>query len=80
MPPHTPPPKIPRPLSPQELPEKYRSAERKVRMIIVALPIAIVTSWFLYNRLVNGEEQKKFIVSKKTGPAAVVAEEKNENR
>ncbi|KAA8894001.1 hypothetical protein FN846DRAFT_904893 [Sphaerosporella brunnea] len=49
---------IPTPLSPQELPAKYKSAERKVRTAIVALPIAIVTSWVLYNRLIKGEERK----------------------
>lgn len=41
---------IPRPLSPQELPAKYKGAEIKVRLVIIALPIAIVTSWVLYQR------------------------------
>ncbi|KAI5808509.1 hypothetical protein DFH27DRAFT_539494 [Peziza echinospora] len=52
---------IPRPLSSAQLPAKYKSAERKVRLIIIALPIAIVTSWVLYKRLVEGEERKRFI-------------------
>ncbi|KAF8541620.1 hypothetical protein BDD12DRAFT_828550, partial [Trichophaea hybrida] len=53
--------RIPMPLSPQELPEKYKYAERRVRTAIIALPIAIVTSWVLYNRLVQGEERKVLV-------------------
>lgn len=33
-------------------------ATSRVRTAIVALPIAIVTSWVLYGRLVKGEERK----------------------
>src|SRR5205809_5248863 len=62
----------PRPLSPKELPAKYKPAERRyviqdamtsnrrlicydswtfrIRAIIVALPVAIVSSYFLYKR------------------------------
>lgn len=36
---------------------------RRVRTAIVALPIAIVTSWVLYNRLVKGDERKRFPLS-----------------
>jgi len=32
------------------LPEKYRPAARKITLALVALPIAIVTSWVLYQR------------------------------
>jgi hypothetical protein len=35
--------------------------ECRVRTAIIALPIAIVTSWVLYNRLVNGEERKVLV-------------------
>ncbi|KAI5844528.1 hypothetical protein DFP73DRAFT_584966 [Morchella snyderi] len=52
---------IPRPLSPGELPSKYKPAERRVRVMIIALPIAIVTSWVLWNRLVKGEERKVLV-------------------
>ncbi|CCX12547.1 hypothetical protein FPQ18DRAFT_384367 [Pyronema domesticum] len=51
---------IPRPLSPKELPAQYKGAERKIRTAIVALPIAIVTSYVLYQRIFKGEERKKF--------------------
>ncbi|EPS42156.1 hypothetical protein H072_3874 [Dactylellina haptotyla CBS 200.50] len=53
-------PQIPIPRTPEELPAKYRPAATKVKLIIVALPIAIVSSYMLYKRLVMGEEPKRF--------------------
>ncbi|KIW01533.1 uncharacterized protein PV09_07011 [Verruconis gallopava] len=44
---------------PGELPAKYKPALRRVQAIIVALPIVIVTSYMLYERLVLGVEPKK---------------------
>ncbi|KAH7400257.1 hypothetical protein BKA64DRAFT_707944 [Cadophora sp. MPI-SDFR-AT-0126] len=44
----------------QQLPKNYKPVARKVTMAIVALPIAIVTSYVLYQRLVLGEEKKLF--------------------
>jgi hypothetical protein len=52
---------IPTPLSYKELPSKYKPAERKVRAVIIALPVAIVTSWVLYERLFLGQEQKVLV-------------------
>ncbi|KZF26172.1 hypothetical protein L228DRAFT_242596 [Xylona heveae TC161] len=51
-------------------PEKYNSVARKVTFTLVALPIAIVTSYFLYERLVTGVERKRL----------VTAEEKTERK
>ncbi|KAK0102705.1 hypothetical protein ONS95_006307 [Cadophora gregata] len=48
----------------QQLPKNYRPVARKVTMAIVALPIAIVTSYVLYQRLVLGEEKKLFPMPK----------------
>ncbi|KAH8144432.1 uncharacterized protein LAJ45_11600 [Morchella importuna] len=62
---------IPRPLSPGELPSKYKPAERRVRVMIIALPIAIVTSWVLWNRLVKGEERKVLVRHASTTPPAM---------
>ncbi|KFZ16378.1 hypothetical protein V502_05120, partial [Pseudogymnoascus sp. VKM F-4520 (FW-2644)] len=42
----------------QQLPKGYKPVARKVTMVIVALPIALVTSYVLWQRLVMGEEQK----------------------
>ncbi|KAI9815978.1 MAG: hypothetical protein M1827_001970 [Pycnora praestabilis] len=43
------------------LPDKYKSAARRITMAIVALPIAIVTSYVLYQRVVMGEERKRLV-------------------
>ncbi|TAQ88123.1 hypothetical protein B7494_g3522 [Chlorociboria aeruginascens] len=40
------------------LPANYKPTARKVTMAIVAMPIVIVTSYFLYDRLVLGNERK----------------------
>ncbi|KFY32856.1 hypothetical protein V495_08661, partial [Pseudogymnoascus sp. VKM F-4514 (FW-929)] len=45
----------------QQLPPGYKPVARKVTMTIVALPIAIVTSYVLWQRLVMGEEQKVLV-------------------
>ncbi|KAK6538640.1 hypothetical protein TWF694_010218 [Orbilia ellipsospora] len=50
---------IPIPSSPGELPAKYKPAERRVKLIIIALPVALVSSYLLYKRLVLGEEQRR---------------------
>ncbi|KAF2141000.1 uncharacterized protein K452DRAFT_309452 [Aplosporella prunicola CBS 121167] len=42
----------------EPLPAKYRPAARRITAAIVAAPIAIVTSYFLYQRLVQGEQRK----------------------
>ncbi|KAF8471782.1 hypothetical protein BDZ91DRAFT_716532 [Kalaharituber pfeilii] len=55
-------PDVPRPLSAKELPRKYKDAERRVRTAIIALPIALVTSWVLWKRLVQGEERRKLAI------------------
>ncbi|CUS12459.1 unnamed protein product [Tuber aestivum] len=52
---------IPKPLTPSDLPERYRPAYRKVRTVVVMLPIAIVTSYVLYQRVVLGEERKVLV-------------------
>ncbi|KAH8669690.1 hypothetical protein BGZ60DRAFT_357039, partial [Tricladium varicosporioides] len=43
------------------LPQNYKSAARKVTMTIVALPIAIVTSYVLYQRLILGQDKSELI-------------------
>lgn len=40
-------------------PPGYKSAARRITLAMVAAPIAIVTSYELYQRLVLGQEQKK---------------------
>ncbi|KAI9732725.1 MAG: hypothetical protein M1818_007459 [Claussenomyces sp. TS43310] len=45
----------------RELPPNYKPVARKVTLVIVALPIAVVTSWVLYQRLVKGEERKLLV-------------------
>ncbi|KAI9879487.1 MAG: hypothetical protein M1830_008363 [Pleopsidium flavum] len=55
--PSRPPPKI----GDGRLPEKYKPAARRITFVIVALPIAIVTSYVLYQRLVLGQERKRLI-------------------
>ncbi|KAI5803736.1 hypothetical protein EDC01DRAFT_775220 [Geopyxis carbonaria] len=37
---------------------RYRAAEKNIRVAIVALPVAIVTSYVLYQRVIVGEERK----------------------
>jgi hypothetical protein len=39
-----------RPAAANQLPKNYKSVARKVTLAIVAMPIAIVTSWVLYER------------------------------
>ncbi|PMD17172.1 hypothetical protein NA56DRAFT_281167 [Hyaloscypha hepaticicola] len=51
----------PNPTSGNPLPKNYKSVANKVTMAIVAMPIAIVTSWVLYERLVLGEERKNLV-------------------
>ncbi|MCJ1258985.1 hypothetical protein MMC24_006819 [Lignoscripta atroalba] len=43
------------------LPDKYKPAARRITFVMVALPIAIVTSWVLWQRLVLGEERKRLV-------------------
>ncbi|RPB27673.1 hypothetical protein L211DRAFT_834530, partial [Terfezia boudieri ATCC MYA-4762] len=43
-------PRVPRPLTSRDLPPKYKAAERRVRTVIIAMPIALVTSWVLWKR------------------------------
>ncbi|KAA8569982.1 hypothetical protein MFRU_005g01390 [Monilinia fructicola] len=43
------------------LPSNYQSVARRVTMTIVALPILLVTSWVLWDRLVLGEQRKSLI-------------------
>lgn len=45
----------------RQLPPNYKSVSRKVTMAIVAMPIVIVTSYVLYQRLVLGEERKLLV-------------------
>ncbi|KAH7327440.1 hypothetical protein BKA65DRAFT_510601 [Rhexocercosporidium sp. MPI-PUGE-AT-0058] len=54
----------------QQLPKNYKPVARKVTMAIVALPILIVTSYVLYQRLVLGEE-KKMLVPPQSKPVHV---------
>ncbi|MCJ1359918.1 MAG: hypothetical protein MMC33_009921 [Icmadophila ericetorum] len=44
-----------------QIPEKYKPAARKITATMVALPIAFVTSWILYDRLVLGNEKKRLV-------------------
>ncbi|TQS37111.1 hypothetical protein Golomagni_02425 [Golovinomyces magnicellulatus] len=46
---------------PKPLPANYNATKRKVTMTIVALPIALVTSWVLFERLVLGKERKELV-------------------
>ncbi|RDW69915.1 hypothetical protein BP5796_08312 [Coleophoma crateriformis] len=43
------------------LPPNYKPVARKVTMAIVAMPILIVTSYVLYQRLALGEDQKRLV-------------------
>ncbi|KAF8442754.1 hypothetical protein BGX38DRAFT_1201068 [Terfezia claveryi] len=51
-------PHVPRPLTSRDLPLKYKAAERRVRTVIIAVPIALMTSWVLWKRFVLGEKRK----------------------
>ncbi|KAI1463120.1 uncharacterized protein F4812DRAFT_447722 [Daldinia caldariorum] len=53
---------IPR-INPSSL--EYKRAARKYRNLMISLPIFLVTSWFLFDRLVLGHEPKK-LPSKRT--------------
>ncbi|KAE9980714.1 hypothetical protein EG328_012059 [Venturia inaequalis] len=48
-------------LNPGGFPVSYKSATRRITAIIVAAPVALCMSWFLYERLVLGNEQKKLV-------------------
>ncbi|TKA77544.1 hypothetical protein B0A49_02771 [Cryomyces minteri] len=54
------------------LPAKYRTAARRITLAMVALPIAIVTSWVLWNRVLKGEERKRLV--RTTPPPPVPSE------
>ncbi|RPA81928.1 hypothetical protein BJ508DRAFT_414415 [Ascobolus immersus RN42] len=41
-------------------PKELKRAEGKVLRVIVAMPILIVTSYYLYKRAILGEEKKQF--------------------
>ena len=43
----------------ERLPLRYRQAAGKYTRFMVAMPIAVVTSWFLWERLVLGKERKQ---------------------
>ncbi|OWP02485.1 hypothetical protein B2J93_61 [Marssonina coronariae] len=43
----------------QQLPKNYKPVARRVTAAIVALPIALVTGYVLFQRLVLGQEKKK---------------------
>lgn len=45
----------------QQLPPNYKPVARKVTLAIVALPVLLVTSWVLWDRLVMGKEKKELI-------------------
>ena len=45
----------------QNLPTGYNTVARKVTLAIVALPVLLVTSWVLWDRLVMGKEKKELI-------------------
>lgn len=47
---------------------RYKSAERRILAIIVATPIFLVTSYFLYQRQFKGVEQKKLKAKVEEGP------------
>ncbi|EGX54130.1 hypothetical protein TWF173_008448 [Orbilia oligospora] len=49
---------IPIPTTPEELPAKYKAAHTRVKLIIIALPIAIVSSYMLYKRVYLGEQPR----------------------
>ena len=50
-----------RPNREQPLPPNYKPVARKVTLAIVALPVLLVTSWVLWDRLVMGKERKELI-------------------
>ncbi|MCJ1438863.1 hypothetical protein MMC27_008253 [Xylographa pallens] len=43
------------------LPKNYKAAARRITLAMVAAPIAIVTSWVLWERLVMGQERKRLV-------------------
>ncbi|MCJ1243871.1 hypothetical protein MMC30_001068 [Trapelia coarctata] len=55
--PSRPPPKI----NDGRVPDKYKPAARRITYAMVAMPIAIVTSYVLWNRLVMGQERKRLV-------------------
>ncbi|CAD6445962.1 5a755dae-42dd-4376-9e6d-b95d36e24091 [Sclerotinia trifoliorum] len=57
------------------LPGNYQSVARRVTMTIVALPILLVTSWVLWDRLVLGQEQKSLIREPPVVPGPPMAAE-----
>ncbi|KAI1400211.1 hypothetical protein F4819DRAFT_462005 [Hypoxylon fuscum] len=48
----------PRPTRTDPSSPEYRRAARKYTQLMVAMPILLVTSWFLFDRLVLGNEAK----------------------
>ncbi|CAG8971492.1 hypothetical protein HYALB_00002076 [Hymenoscyphus albidus] len=64
-----------RPGGSNNLPPNYKSAARKVTMAIVAMPIAIVTSYVLYQRLYLKEEKKSLLPPLESAPVFVQKEE-----
>ncbi|KAL3425535.1 hypothetical protein PVAG01_02326 [Phlyctema vagabunda] len=70
-----------------KLPPNYKSAARKVTVAIVAMPILLVTSYILYQRLVLGEERKRLVgpspstnASTNTSPLAVESAPSDDTR
>jgi hypothetical protein len=43
--------------------KQYNSAARRYTAILVSLPLVLVSSWWLYERLVLGKEQKAFPIT-----------------
>ena len=50
--------KIAPPLQSDKVAPQYRDAARRVTLFIIAAPIALVTTWLLWERLVMGREKK----------------------
>ncbi|KAF3065785.1 hypothetical protein GL218_09423 [Daldinia childiae] len=52
---------------------EYKRAARKYTQLMVAMPILLVTSWFLFDRLVLGHEPKT--LPKRTTLDAIITEQ-----
>ncbi|QSZ32468.1 hypothetical protein DSL72_002042 [Monilinia vaccinii-corymbosi] len=61
--------------TPRPLPRNYQSVARRVTMTIVALPVALVTSWVLWDRLVLGTERKSLVHDPPVVPGPPMAAE-----
>jgi hypothetical protein len=57
-----------RPFSPARQVYKYKSQERKLTGVIVAIPFFLVTSYLLYKRIFLGDERK--VLQRKAPEAA----------